>query len=258
MKIHEIITYITRLKVLENRDLKTLSFYWFFISLFPIQGVQQCWMIVDKLCSDEIIKRKFEDIIEKVEEQNQKIKSLEDIPSGIEEIAWTIKYNDIINQKVEELVNTLISENSQDSEWIMETTNWSYQSMLDSIVVADKVDIISTNNSKNTIVDSTITSKRTHLFSDWSSSNFIDGTSFPWNWWMVSMDGITTSWNITVEWSSVWFWNWGGITFWSNPNTVSWNCPKCKNVISVNETKLKGYDKIICPHCKEIFPYSIS
>lgn len=233
----------------------------FLLSLLPIPVFKEINQVIDRLSSDKSLKIKFDDVWEHIQSTNSKISDLEDDLEKLQEIGGTVNYNEEIKTQVEDLVKDIISnfEDDSETEWIMETENWSYQEVLNSIVEADFTGIIAKNNSTNVVENTEIKSAKTHLHASNNSQNFVDKTKFTGDEGSVGMDGITTKGNITVEGSGIGFGPGSAIIFGGNPNLVSGSCPFCNTKIQVDKRKLRGYSKIKCPNtsCGKELNFSI-
>jgi len=241
-----------------------ISYNAFLLSLLPIPGFQQCNQIIDRISSNQAMKIRLDDIWKSINETNEKVSQIEDDIEKVHEIGGTVNFNQTLKEKVEELVNDIIKDlNSGDfinSEWIMETENWSYQEVLNSIVEADFAGIIAKNNSTNVIEGSEIKAKKTHLHASDKSKNFIDNTKFSSSKGSVGMNGITTQGDITVEGSGIGFGNGGAIIFGGNPNIVSGKCPFCNTDIKIDKRELTGYTSVKCPNpaCGKVMKFTIN
>ncbi|MEX2362060.1 MAG: hypothetical protein WD597_00500 [Balneolaceae bacterium] len=242
---------ITKQHFQENEHLHDdIGYTAFLLSLLPIPVFKELNQIIDRISSDKSLKIKFDDVWESIQITNSKVSKIENNLEKIQEIGGTVNFNADIKKKVEELVKEIISNLEEDSEneWVMETENWSYQEVLNSIVEADFTGIIARNNSTNVIENTEIKSKKTHLHASDNSQNFVDKTKFTGDKGSVGMDGITTKGNITVEGSGIGLGAGSAIIFGGNPNLVSGNCPFCNTHIQVDKRKLRGYSKVKCPN----------
>lgn len=254
---------VTKQHFQENEHLHDdIGYTAFLLSLLPIPFFKEVNQILDRISADKSLKIKFDEIWENILATNSKVSEIEDELEKLQEIGGTVNYNADIKNEVEELVKEIISNLEEDSEteWVMETENWSYQEVLNSIVEADFTGIIAKNNSTNVVENTEIKSKKTHLHASGNSQNFVDKTKFTGDKGSVGMDGITTKGNITVEGSGIGLGSGSAIIFGGNPNLVSGNCPFCNIKIQVDKRKLRGYSKIKCPNtsCGKEVNFTIS
>jgi hypothetical protein len=245
---------------LQNENLHDdVSYTAFLLSLIPIPGVQQCNQLIDRISSNKALKIRLDDIWNAINETNGNVSEITDELEKLHEIGGTVSYNKDLKTKVEQFVSEIIEDlNSDDtSEWIMETENWSYQEVLNSIVEADFAGIIAKDNSINVVENTEIKAKRTHLHASGKSKNFVNKTKFSSSQGSVGMDGISTQGNIIVEGSGVGFGDGGALIFGGNPNLVSGECPFCKTKIEVDKRKLAGFSSIVCPNnsCGQTMPF---
>jgi len=240
-----------------------ISYVAFLLSLIPIPGFQQCNQIIDRVSNNKALKIRLDDIWNSIRETNEKVSEIENNYERLQEIGGTVNYNQGIKEQVEQLVSEIIEDlkSTSGSEWIMETEDWSYQEVLNSIVEADFAVIIAKDNSTNVIENTEIKAKKTHLHASGKSKNFIDKTKFTSSSGSVGMEGISTEGDITVQGSGIGFGSGGGaLIFGGNPNLVSGNCPHCNEKIQVDKRKLSGYSEVKCPNasCGRTIKFTIN
>ncbi len=244
---------------LQNEHLTDeFSYYAFLLSLLPIPGVQQVGQTVDRIFANKSLKNRLDSIWNEINSANDRISSIEDEFLKLKEIAGTIKYNKNLDDKLNEVTQAIVSELQEQTEWVVETENWSYQSILNSIVDADFAQIIAINNSVNTIENSEIKAKKTHLYSSNYSQNFVDKTKFTSNEGSIEMNGISTQGNIFVEGSGIGIGEGSGLFFGGNPNLVNGNCPFCQTMLQVDKRQLNSYSQVQCQNCKRTMPFTIN
>lgn len=240
-----------------------ISYVAFLLSLIPLPGFQQSTQIIDRISSNRALKIRLDDIWKSIKETNNKVSEIESNYERFQEIGGTVNYNQDIKEQVEHFVNEIIEDlrESSGSEWVMETENWSYQEVLNSIVEADFAGIIAKDNSTNVIENTEIKAKKTHLHASGKSRNFVDKTKFTSSSGSVGMEGMSTEGDITVQGSGIGFGKGGGsLIFGGNPNLVYGNCPHCNERIQVDKRKLSGYSQIQCPNpsCGRTMRFSIN
>jgi hypothetical protein len=234
------------------------SYYAFLLSLLPIPGVQQVGQTVDRIFASKSLKTRLDKIWSEINSANDRILTIEDEFLKLQEIAGTVKYNKHLEEQVNDVTKTIVSELQEQTEWVVETENWSCQSILNSIVEADFAQIIARNNSMNTIENSEIKAKKTYLHASNNSQNFVDKTKFTINNGGVEMNGIYTQGNIDVEGSRIGFGEGSALIFGGNPNLVSGNCPYCQILLKVDKRKLKRDRQIQCYNCKKTMSFTIN
>lgn len=252
--------FIEVLKIhLQNEHLTDdLSYYAFLLSLLPVPGVQQVGQTVERIFANKSLKNRLDSIWYEINLSNDRISSIEDEYLKLQEIAETIKNNKNLYDKLNEVTQTIVSELQEHTEWVVETENWSYQSILNSIVEADFAQIIARNKSVNTIENSEIKAKKTHLHSSNNSQNFVDKTKFISNESSIEMNGISTQGNIFVKGSGIEFGNESALIFGENPNLVSGNCLFCQTILQFDKRKLRSYSQVRCHNCNHIMPFTIN
>jgi len=236
---------------LKNEHLhEDVSYTSFWLSLLPIPGFLQLNQVISRVSSDKALKIRLENIWSEIKATNDTIENIENDVEKLKEIGGTVNFNKKLKEQVENIVSDITENLKSDTEteWVMETENWSYQEVLNSFVETDFAAIIAKNNSTNVIENTEIKSKKTHLHAKDGSKNFIDNTKFSSPSGNVGMDGITTKGNITVQGSSIGLGAGSSLNFGGNPNLVSANCPFCLTKIEVDKRKLIGYSSLKCPN----------
>ncbi|AIQ15017.1 hypothetical protein [Paenibacillus durus] len=255
-KIQRILATLNKLKsndaVIKNADILT-----FIISLLPIPGVQQVGQIANKIVTNEDLKNKFNSIKIDILNTNERINILDNQLERIGMIAETVSNVSRLESLVSEFLNNLESDLEKDSEFIVDTSNWSIQVLIKQIVEANFVSISARDFSQNHLRDTQIKSRMTHLSAHNHSSNIIDGTDFKGDSGSVTMNGISQFGNISATDSSVGFHGNSGLIFRS-PDILKGNCPSCNTLIQIEKQKLLGYSQIQCPNCKNIYPFNIN
>jgi len=241
----------------EGYPSEEVCYYAFVISLLPVPGLQQGGRILDRIISNKSLKTKLDEVWEEIKNINGQISTVTTEIEKFNEIVGTINRTQAVSEKLKEITSSIVADLKQNTEWIIETENWSYQEVLNSFVEADSAQIIARNNSTNTIENSEIKAKKTHLHASDHSKNFVDNTKFTGQAGGVEMRGISTEGNIFVEGSGIGFGPNSSIIFGGNPNLVKGNCPFCGTHIEVDKRKLVGFSKIQCPSCKKEMPFNL-
>lgn len=244
---------------LQNENMTDdFSYYAFILSLLPIPGFQQVSQTVDRIFANKSLKSRLDYIWSEINLTNEKISTIEDELLRLQEIAGTVKYNNNLDDQLNKVTKFIISELHDQTEWVVESENWSYQSILNSIIEADFAQIIARNNSINTVENSEIKAKKTLLHASNNSHNYINKTKFSSNEGNVEMNGISTQGNINVEGSGIGFGEGGSLFFVGNPNLVSGNCPFCQTLLQIDKKQLSRYSQIQCHKCKNTMPFTIN
>lgn len=252
--------YLEVVKIhLSNQHLTDdVSYYAFLVSLLPIPGVQQVGQVVDRIFTNMSLKTVLDSIWDEINLTNKNISSIQNEVERLQEIAGTVKYNKNIDEKIAQIITLLLSDLENSTEWVLKTENWSYQSVLNSIVETDFAQIVSRNNSVNIVENSEIRANRTHLHASDHSRNFFDKTKFINNHGSIGMDGISTNGNLFVQGNSIGFGEGSSIIFGGNPNLKRGYCPFCQSPIEIDIRQLVGYTQLQCPNCKKIMPFDIA
>ncbi|MCU7756886.1 hypothetical protein N7988_28065 (plasmid) [Bacillus cereus] len=250
-KITQIKTYLKELS--KNQQVaEDLDFYTFLATLIPVPGCQQAALLVNKLVANHNLNLLITELRNGIYQTNTKLSTLE---SDVEKIQSMAKIVSVVSE-LDDKVKLIMEQAQQElpSEFVVETDEWSTQTIINQIINADFTSVSATNNSHNRLENVDINSKRTHLRATNHSSNYLQGTSFKDSIGTVSMNGITQQGNIQVTGNSVGFGN-GSALIFGNPNEVRGNCPnpRCNKVVVANRIKLQSYSRIQCPHCKGVF-----
>jgi hypothetical protein len=227
----------------------------FCLSLLPIPVIQQAGMALDRHISDKELEAELSKVWSQLQAVNDTIDKVESLEQAIAEIAQTVQSNSELLAACEHLSGTLAS---KCSEFVVDTTNNSYQQIVNSVIQAGKVLISAIGASTNVLENSQVISPSTHLHASGGSRNFVDGTTFTDGSGTVRMQGISTQGNIHVSGSSIGLASGGALIFGENPNEVSGECPICRRSITVDKRMLTGYTSLQCPHCTNVLPFRIS
>lgn len=248
-KIIQIKSYLKGLST-NQQVTEDLDFYTFLATLIPVPGYQQAATVINKLVADYNLNLLITELRDSIYETNKRIATLESDVEKIQLMATTVSAVSSLDDKI----NLIIKQAQEElpSEFIVDTDNWSSQTIINQIINADFTSVSANNNSHNRLENVEIKSRRTHLRATDHSSNYLQGTNFKDSTGTVSMAGITQQGNIQVTGNSVSFGAGGSLVF-ANLNEVTGECPKCKQKVSADRTELQRYENIMCPKCKSIF-----
>lgn len=260
--IKEIIDWL-KLNYSENEYVsEDLAYTAFLVSLIPVPGIQQTGQILDRIFSKKSLEIQIKDVWTSIRSIEESLEAVSEDVEKVKEIASIVNSQGELKERVEKIIQESIADikEDKDSEWILETENWSYQEVLNSIVHADTAKIVTRNNSSNVLEDTEIRAKRTHLHASYNSRNFLNRTNFTSPGGSVGMQGISTQGNIFIEGSSVGFGENSALIFGGNPNLVKGNCPFCGMTIELDKRQLVGHTQIQCPNpvCQRILPFTIN
>ena len=261
MKIQDIKEILQLVK--DNPDFQDdVSYYSFILSLIPVPGIQQAGQVINKISSDHKLKLEFDELRSLIKSSNKEIDKVEDELLRIQEYASTlVSENDlekILNEKIEGLLESL--ESDEQTEFEIETENWSTQVLIKQIIEADLVSISADDNSINIIKESKIKAKKTKLSAKNRSANYIDGTELSGDKGKVDMKGISQGGNVSIEDNSVTL-NRGGLDFGggtgifgsgtiSGAGSISVSrSVKCPNPNCGKNFSIQNKGIVTCPHC---------
>lgn len=211
-------------------------------------------MALDRHLSDKALEEELSQVWSQLQAVNDTIDKVETLEQAIAEIAQTVQSNSELLAACEHLSGTLAS---KCSEFVVDTTDNSYQQIVNSVIQAGRVFISAIGASTNVLENSQVISPSTHLHASGGSRNFVDGTTFTDGSGTVGMQGISTQGNIHVSGSSVGFASGSALIFGGNPNEVSGDCPICHRRITVDKRQLTGFTSIRCPHCSNVIPFQV-
>ncbi|MGD7046146.1 hypothetical protein [Jeotgalibacillus proteolyticus] len=253
-KINQVKSY---LKTLTNNQqvIEDLDYFTFLATLIPVPGYQQAAQIVNKLAANHNLNLLITELRDSIYQSNTRISTIQNDLEKIQLMAATVSAVSALDEKI----NLIIEQAHQElpSEFIVETENWSTQTIIDQIINANFTSVSANDNSHNRLQNVQINSQRTHLRATNQSSNFLQGTHFKGSTGAVGMNGITQQGNIQVTGNSVGFGE-GGTLIFDHPNNVNGKCPVCGYVIVADRLELQRSSHIQCPQCKNTFIISLN
>lgn len=228
------------------------SYYTFLISLLPLPVIQQSAQVLDRMLNNHNLKLKIDEIWVFMTSNFEQLNKLEIEFEKIKELASLVNKNDDLKQKISGLLDEVILQDKE-TEWVLETTNNSFQFILSVIVNYDFAKIIAEDYSNNKIINSNFNVKNAHLIARNNSSNYFDKTSFnDSNVGSVSMENISTKGDVFVQGNTIGLMEGSEIIFGSNPNIVSGDCPFCKTKLFFDKQNLVGKKNVQCSNCFKI------
>jgi len=249
------------LKELRDNDtvLQYADWFAFIVSLFPVPGLQQAGAIASKIADDRSISVRFSEIRTQIEDTNKRVTEIEDDIERLGAIANTVASVTDLQSQIEQFIKEVMSElERDDSEFVMDTSNWSIQAIINQMIDVDWVAISAKHHSQNILKQTKIQAKRTHLVADDHSINIIDGTDFSDGPGTVKMQGMGQTGHVSVTGNAVAFHGEGALIFGARPETVVGNCPSCNHRIEIEKHKLAGYSSITCPNCGFVSRFEIT
>jgi hypothetical protein len=231
-----------------------LRFLGFCLSMLPVPGIQQAGAALDRHLGDKAFEAELEVLWAEISAANELVGQVATLEEAIQEIAKTIEASPNLQTKTSEFIDSL---GSNQIEFSVLTENQSYQELRSSVIHADISEFVATGGSTNVIQDSTIHADTTHLHATDNSRNFVDRSTFQGSRGAVSMQGITTQGPIIVQGSGIGFGAGGSISFGSNPNLVSANCPVCNELLQADKRELFKYSQVQCYKCKTVHSFKL-
>lgn len=136
--------------------------------------------IANKLMSDSRLGKKFQDLMNRSEALDARLTEVESGMERVSLIGLTVSENMALQRELNALIGELkrTIDEAGPSEFLVDTSNWSAQEIVRTLVQADWVKIAARHFSENTIADSTFHSRRTHLIADDNSRNKVRDSEF--------------------------------------------------------------------------------
>lgn len=224
-----------------------LRFVAFCLSMLPIPVIQQVGQVIDRHLSDEELDRRLEQIWEKVVASNKAAQSAETVEDAVLEVARAVESSTELQQETRALLQLF---GSQQKEFVAISEEGSFQSFLNSLLMAESALFSSRSGGTTTIEGTKVHADRTQLHATGGSRNYINNSTFQGLGGSIGMQGMSTQGSISVQDSSVGFGSGSGLIFGGNPFLVSANCPLCSTLIQADWRQLVGHTHVQCPGCK--------
>ncbi|QYR52963.1 hypothetical protein [Lysobacter soyae] len=231
-----------------------LRFVAFCLSMLPIPVIQQVGQAVDRHLSDKDLDDRLQGLWDKVVALNAAAQTAETVEDAVIEVARAVESSPELQQETRALLQQL---GIQQKEFIAIAEDGSFQSILNSLVVAESAVFSSRSGATTSIEGATVQADRTLLHSTGGSKNYVSNSTFQGVGGSVGMQGISTQGNITVQGSSVGFGPNSSLSFGGNPYLVSGKCPNCGTLNQADRRQLTGYTHIQCAGCKAALPFSL-
>lgn len=254
----------------------TLDWLTFLVSLVPVPGVAESAAIANKIMNDRALNSRFDGIVAEISKFNDRIQQMESGLQRVELIGATVKDNTAIHSL---LIGFFGELKSKTTEFSVETSDWSTQQIIRTLIDADWVSISATNRSQNLIDETHVTSKKASLIAKGGSRNVIRDSSFGGDKGSVTMAGQhTQQGNVSLEGPSVTYqgpnsqtetggWYMGtdhkgdfvmsskGKPFMSVSTTPLYRIRcRCGHERQMKGTELTGQTNLTCPSCGAVAP----
>jgi hypothetical protein len=262
-KVSEIREALTRERPNDAAD-GTLDWLTFLVSLAPVPGVAEASAVANKIMSDRALTSRFESIVAEISKLNDRIQHMENGIQRVELIGTTAKDN----AGIQSLLATFFDElKSKSTEFFVETSDWSTQEIIRTLINADWVNISATNQSRNLIEETQVRSQKTSLVAKGGSQNVVRDSSFMGDKGSVSMSGQhTQQGNVSFSGPSVtyqgqssqtemggWYMGTnakGNFVIGIRPEPeIAATCPDCQGTSKFRKSQLEGLTRLTCPLC---------
>jgi hypothetical protein len=231
-----------------------MRFLGFCLSLLPLPVIQQVGQTLDRHLSDKDADQRLNAVWQQITALNETAQTVVTLEEAILEVAKTVEAHKELQDEVQDFLRNL---GTHQKEFIAISEDGSFQEIVHALILAESAYFISRSGSTNSIENSSVQAQRTILHATGGSKNYVDKTIFQGLGGAVSMNGISTQGNITVQGSSVGFGPNSAIIFGGNPHLLSGECSVCATAIQVDRRQLTGYSKIQCPKCKAALAFSL-
>ncbi|MCP4552156.1 MAG: hypothetical protein GY834_09000 [Bacteroidetes bacterium] len=250
--------------LIQNKDdefiAKNINKISFLISLLPIPGLQQASMIAKEISGDVVLKNQFNQLKESINLNEGKIDKNTDSIEYLKLEVESLKQVESFRSKVEILLNKLSKEQT---EYLVKTTDWSAQEIINTIIEYDTVTFLSDNNSYNKLFGVKVTSKKTILEATNRSTNVIKDAEFKGEKGRVGMENIDQKGLTEISESSVSFAKnsnvgMGGFEMgvddkgnfvMGTRKQLSATCPNCQNEMQIGYVKPPLGSLLTCTNC---------
>ncbi|MFC4527063.1 hypothetical protein ISN76_10190 [Dyella halodurans] len=231
-----------------------LRFIAFCLSMLPIPVIQQVGQAVDRHLSDKDLDNRLQTLWDKVVTLNATAQTAETVEDAVIEVARAVELSPELQQETRALLQEL---GVRQKEFIAISEERSFQSILNSLVVAESAVFSSRSGATTNIEGTTVHADRTLLHSTGESKNYINHSTFQGIGGSVGMQGMSTQGNIMVQGSSVGFGPNSSLIFGGNPFLVSGTCPNCGTLNQADRRQLVGHSHIQCVGCKATLPFRL-
>jgi hypothetical protein len=167
----------------------TLDWLTFLLSLIPVPGVAEASAIANKVFNDRSLGVRFDAIVTGIGQLDSRINAMESGLQRVEVIGAIAKDNADALALVKAFFDEL---KSRETEFSVETADWSTQQIIRTLIEADWVSISATNQSENFVVGTKVRAGKTSLVAKDGSKNVIQDSSFSADKGSVTMMGKHT------------------------------------------------------------------
>jgi hypothetical protein len=249
----------------------SLDWLTFIIGILPdYMVVGKPAQIVNKIINDHQLNTRFEKLRAEITAVNGRLDTME---SGIQRtqlIGATIATNTALQNSISDFFEQFKSIcQASPTEFSVETTNWSTQEIINTLVSTDWVTVSASSHSSNMLSNLEVKSQKTNLVAKDSSHNVIRDSSFQGKQGGVSMTGehlqrgdITLS-EASISYGQDSHMQMGNWSMGTNPQgtrfsisctspQLMFQCPYCQRKFEVNRQELDGLTHFQCKLCRRV------
>jgi hypothetical protein len=244
------------------KDVEFLAFYG---SLLPIPGVPQAAQVVQRIAADKVLQGKLDALKDDLIRTNSRLSNLAESAEWFYE---AMKSAESMADRIQSLIRETL-DNRPPSDFIVETTDWSIQRLIDVVVTTDRAAFIALSHSMNVIQNSKINAQTTHLRASGHSSNVVTGTEFSDGRGSVRLQNIAQVGEVSLQGASSSFhgvnsgfhmgqWYSGtddkgnfviGVRKPTAEEVLNVQCPKCNNTMRFTRGQLQTMTSLACTAC---------
>ncbi|NES66797.1 MAG: hypothetical protein F6K24_16810 [Okeania sp. SIO2D1] len=249
---------------LPDKKIDCLDWLTFVIGLLPVVGKPA--QVANKIINDHQINEKFKKLWVEIQDVNERLILMEDGFERISSIGQTIANNTKLQTSLSEFFDEVKS--SLSTEFSVETSNWSNQEIINTLIDYDWVTVASLDNSSNLISNVNVQSSKTKFFARGYSHKTIKDSTFRGDKGSVGMYGehIQRG-EVSLSQSSIGYSdnsqmqmnNWvtgtddkGNFFIGTCPSELVVVCPVCKGKFPVSHQELQGLDYFQCKLCGKV------
>lgn len=250
----------------DNKDvLEDLEFYAFIASLLPIPGAQQAAEVVHRATTKKLHDKEMGELRKKLFGLSERLEKVTQATDWLFEATQAAR---VLQQSIAELAELLTKTPEADSEFVVDTADWSTQLILNTLIRADRAAFLATNNSANVIKRSRVEARKTHLRAHNHSTNIVDDAEFTDGSGGVGMKGIRQTGDVSLEGPSMGFGSQSAVNMgpWymgtdekgdfvigvrKNPDDqpLVAQCPRCHHKVQTTRGRIRAAGVLTCPVC---------
>ena len=177
-----------------------LRFLGFCLSLLPIPVIQEAGQALEAHLAEKEFQTEVARIWGAIQALNPAVDRIDKLEDAIAEVARTVEENGALRADVERFIHRVAD---VDAEFRILTSNQSFQSIVNTLVVAERAVVEATGNSTNVLNGVQVRSGSTLLKATEGSANYVTGSTFGDATGSVTLQGVHTVGAVSMQGSSV-------------------------------------------------------